>query len=336
MTGCSTQRKPGHTTWTDRAGRWPFLRSSARGQGASTEQQTALGRSGPDTQFTVACFLALTRVLTWGRASVSKLLRVILFIICIFISHLWPATTSHCHFRFWRFWTLLLPLKKWMFFKGVKGMWLWRGLTAGRTFPGPSGSGSGLSCQPSWSSVPSHYHHSAEVPHFGRNRKLPSDLYSFPGGHMALEQQTLEFLVPFWSFAWEKGQSRVRGKAWADRECPFPQIFQGRCSVDLYLWEPHRAVCTSWWVCPSSCLLWDWPAAWRVRVRRQDAGSVSLSDLGQRQPSQRWEQNAQTWLHIPAEWCNDVLLWVLLNSSRFGSLSSLIFLSLSQWLHQRN
>lgn len=44
---------------------------------------------------------------------------------------------------------------------------------------------------------------------------------------MALEQQTLEFLVPFWSFACEKGQSRVRGKACADR-VSFPPDFPGQ------------------------------------------------------------------------------------------------------------
>lgn len=109
-------------------GRRPFLRSSAREQEASTKQQTSLSVWPTHPVHCGPLSLALACVLTWSRASVSKLLTVILFIICIFISHLWPATASHCHFRFWSFWTLLLPLKKKrMFFKGVKGMWLWRG-----------------------------------------------------------------------------------------------------------------------------------------------------------------------------------------------------------------
>ena len=176
---------------TNREGRWPFLRPSAREQEASTKQLTSLGvwtrlpgHCGPLS-------LALACVLTWGRVSISKLLTVILFIICIFISQLWPATTSHCHFRFWSFWTLLLPLKKWMFFKDVKGVWLWRGAYSRRTYAGPSGPG--LSSQLPLSSRPSRYHHSAEVPFFGRNQNLPWDFCWLPGGYMALEQQSLEF-----------------------------------------------------------------------------------------------------------------------------------------------
>lgn len=63
----------------------------------------------------------------------------------------------------------------------------------------------------------------------------PEVYIGFQVGTWPWNKQVGNFLVLFCSFACEKGQSRVRGKACAERECPFPQIFQGRCSVDLYL-----------------------------------------------------------------------------------------------------
>lgn len=177
---------------TNQEGRRPFLRSSAREQKASTKQQTSLGVWPTHPVHCGPLSLALACVLTWSRASISKLLTVILFIICIFISHLWPATASHCHFRFWSFWTLLLPLKKnECFSKAWKECDCGEGHTARGTYAGPSGPG--LSSQPPVSSASSHYHQLAEVPCLSRNRNLPWGLYWLPGGYMALEQPSWEF-----------------------------------------------------------------------------------------------------------------------------------------------
>lgn len=154
---------------------------------------------------------------------------------------------------------------------------------------------------------------------------------------MAPEQCSSQFPCAVLLCSQAGQERRIRGKDFTEWWQSFLQTFHGKRSVDMYLWDPPRAACTSWWAWRPSCLLWDWPGASRARVRRQDAGFMSLSELG-----------AQTELPYAGNWRlrhyftsqqNDAmiaLLQVLLNSSMFVSPSSVIFLSLSQCPHQRN
>ena len=325
---------------TNQEGSLPFLKSSARAQEASIKLDTSQClwpkcpvNCGP-VSLVVGC------VLTWGRESISKLLTLILFIICIFISHLWPATTSHCNFRSWSLWTLLLPLKMNVSQRSARSM------TAEWSYSRKdlSGSPPGRDTLP-LGSTPStlifcttpHCHH-------------------FSGSSLLWQEQesALWFVLVFrWvhrprttEFGISLSRScpllvRSVGAEWEERLVLMGMVLAPDFPEQMQCWP--ILVRTSWdcvyFLMGLAIQLPPVGLAWSLESKAQETGCrvyVTVWTGTETEPAKRWEANAQTWLHILARWCSDALPWVLLNSSEFGSLSSVIFLSPSQWLHQRN
>lgn len=75
---------------------------------------------------------------------------------------------------------------------------------------------------------------------------------------------------------------------------------------DVLQQDPLETAWISWWAWLPNCLWRDWPGASWTKVRRQDEGFMSQSELGvEIEPAQCWELSVQTLLHISAEWCNN-------------------------------
>lgn len=184
-------------------------------------------------------------------------------------------------------------------------------------------SASGLYTQPPLSSVPS-----PPAPSFQRKflawaRIGICDLYWFAGGHVALEQQSLEFSYAILVFCLRAGLEQSRGKVCTDGNSPSPKLSR----IDAVLTRTYQNL-LGLHVLPDGP---DHPVASSgTGLEPGDPGSGDrMQGLchclnWEQRPSQSSAGNG-TLRHDFTSQQDDAmmaLLWVVLDSSVFGSLSS--------------